>query len=77
MKIGEKPLQVQSEMHNGHIAQIAAKARSEDAPLRGTNCGLVLEERGDGWWHLPDRFVQIPLMFSLVATILNPRPTHA
>ncbi len=29
-----------------------------------------LEKREDGWWHLPAQFIQIPLMFSLVATKL-------
>ncbi|UCG00803.1 MAG: class I SAM-dependent methyltransferase [Candidatus Heimdallarchaeota archaeon] len=27
-----------------------------------------LEQKGDGWWHLPERFQQVPLTFSLKAT---------
>jgi len=31
-----------------------------------------MEMGGDGWWHLPEQYVQIPFLFSLQARKSSP-----
>jgi len=57
-----------SEITNALIAAGLQIVELREYPFLAWRMFSFMEQRADGWWHLPDRFPPLPLMFSLKAT---------